>query len=213
MQFRFAKTLTMFTALYFLCSCTTRHQDLLRDRDNEIRNLTSRVAALRAEKDDLERQLTSERTAQKPVAQPENAAFPNQDLQAELGGDASVDYRRGRMSINVEDTVTFDAGSDKLKDSAHKVLKKIATVLKRDYADCRIYVEGHTDNDPIKKTKNLFLDNRELSAKRANAVARYLIEQGVPESQMLIVGYGPIDPIDPKSKDRNRRVSIVPTQR
>ena len=63
MKFRFAKTLVSLVALTLLGSCTTRYQDLLRDRDTEIRNLNGRVSALSAEKDDLERQLANQRDA------------------------------------------------------------------------------------------------------------------------------------------------------
>src|SRR5262249_20378547 len=163
----------------------------------------------RTEKEDLERQLAAEH-AQPNRAQPVEASSvkPN-DLQNELGNEASVSYRNGRLAIGVEDTVTFDSGSDKLKDSAHRVLNKIAGALKQKFASSKIYVEGHTDTDPIQKTKDKFVDLRHLSVMRANAVARYLIEQGVPEDHIVIVGYGPFDPRDPKSKERNRRVEIV----
>ena len=214
MKFRFAKTLVSLVALTLLGSCTTRYQDLLRDRDTEIRNLNGRVSALSAEKDDLERQLTNQRATPSAPAG-ENADFVNPNtkgLQDELGGDVTVDYRKGRLSIGVDDTVTFDSGSDRLKSSASSVLKKIVTVLRRDYADCKIYVEGHTDTDPIVKTKGKYLDNRELSAKRANAVARFLAEQGVPEDHIVIVGFGQFDPRDSRSKERNRRVEIVPAR-
>lgn len=213
MQFRSLLLVVSFAALSLFGSCTTKYQDLLRDRDSQIRELNGRVAALRAEKDDLERQLTTERAAPRPeVAQPENAAFRSGELQRELGNEASVSYRNGKMAIGVEDSVTFSSGSDSLKDTAHKILNKIASVLKRDFSGCKIYVEGHTDSDPIQKTKDKFTDNRDLSAARANAVARYLISQGVSEQQIVIVGYGQFDPRDPKVKERNRRVEIVPVR-
>jgi len=44
---------------------------------------------------------------------------------------------------------------------------------------------------------------------RADAVARYLIKQGVPESSIVTVGYGQFDPIDANKKTPNRRVEIV----
>jgi chemotaxis protein MotB len=211
MQFRSIKMLVSLAALTLLGGCTSRYQDLLRDRDAEIRNLNGSLASLRAQKDDLERQMASERSAPS-ATEPKNAGFENdtKGLQEELGPDVTVDYRKGRLSLGVDDTVTFDSGSDKLKSSASRVLKSIVTVLKRDYGDCKIYIEGHTDSDPIKKSN--YLDNRELSAKRANAVARFLIEQGMSERNIVIVGYGQFDPRDTKSKERNRRVEIVPAR-
>lgn len=213
MKFRFAKMLVTIVALSVLGSCTSRYQDLLRDRDTEIRNLNGKVSALSAEKDDLERQLAGSRTPSAPSA--ENAGFEppkTEGLQEELGPEATVDYRKGRLSIGVDDTITFDSGSDRLKDTASRVLEKIVTVLRRDFGDCKIYVEGHTDSDPIVKTKGKYVDNRDLSAKRANAVARFLAEKGVPEEHIVIVGYGQFDPRDTRSKARNRRVEIVPAR-
>ena len=212
MRFRPFLAIVPLTAVALLGSCTSRYQDLLRDRDAQIRELNGRVASMRSEKEDLERQLANA-NAQPKTAQPVEASGvkPN-ELQNELGNEASVSYRNGRLAIGVEDTVTFDSGSDKLKDSAHRVLTKIAGVLKQKFANCKIYVEGHTDTDPIQKTKDKFVDLRHLSVMRANAVARYLIEQAVPEDRIVIVGYGPFDPRDPKSKERNRRVEIVPVR-
>ena len=92
-------------------------------------------------------------------------------------------------------------------------LEKIADILKRDFSGRRIYVEGHTDNDPINKTKDKYKDNLDLSAERAGAVARFLIEQGVPARQVSIVGYGQHDPLDAGTKARNRRVEIVPGEK
>ena len=89
------------------------------------------------------------------------------------------------------------------------MLRKVASVLKSQFSGKRYYVEGHTDSDPIVKTKDKYRDNRHLSTERADSVARYLIQQGVPESSIVVVGYGQHDPRDPKTKARNRRVEIV----
>jgi flagellar motor protein MotB len=214
MLFRKITAIVSIAALSLLGSCTSRYQDLLRDRDAQIRELNGRVASLRSEKEDLERQMNERKAAEASMPTKEPVDTSNQkDLQRELGDQVDVNYRNGRLSIGVEDTVTFDSGSDRLKSSSHAVLGKIASVLKRDFSDCKIFVEGHTDSDPIVKTKDKFVDNRDLSASRANAVARYLAEQGVPESRIVIVGYGQFDPKDPKSKQRNRRVEIVPTRK
>ena len=51
MQFRSIKMLVSLVALTLLGSCTSRYQDLLRDRDAEIRNLNGSLASMRAQKD------------------------------------------------------------------------------------------------------------------------------------------------------------------
>jgi outer membrane protein OmpA-like peptidoglycan-associated protein len=49
----------------------------------------------------------------------------------------------------------------------------------------------------------------QLSMERADAVRRYLVQQGVPESAIAVVGYGQHEPRDGGRKERNRRVEIV----
>jgi chemotaxis protein MotB len=94
------------------------------------------------------------------------------------------------------------------------MLRRVADLLRRDYAGRRIYVEGHTDTDPIVKTRGKFRDNMHLSTERADAVAHWLIENGdLPERQIAVVGYGPYDPRESgasaNAKAKNRRVEIV----
>ncbi len=206
----FRKTFLLFAAaaLTLLPSCTGRYQDMLRDKDARIRDLNGEVARLRGENDDLQRRIASAGTVQATPASDRKAGEID-EINRDLDPDAIASYRRGRISIGVEDRVTFDAGSTTLKDSSHKVLRSVAQVLKSKFAGHRFYIEGHTDTDPISKTKDRFRSNRHLSAERADAVASYLIKQGVPESAIVVVGYGQFDPRDPKTKAANRRVEIV----
>ena len=74
-----------------------------------------------------------------------------------------------------------------------------------------IDIVGHTDTDPIKKSK--WKDNWELSAQRSLAVVRYLISKGIPKETILEVGRGESQPVASNStesgKAKNRRVEIV----
>lgn len=194
-------------ALSLSTSCTTRYQDMLRERDERIRELSGDVARLRGENEEFARREVAPAPAA-ATARPESAGLIG-ELQNELGSDADVRYIRGRISIGVDDSVTFDSGSTALKDSSHRVLRNVASVLKSKFAGRRVYIEGHTDTDQIQKTRNKYRSNRHLSSERADAVAAYLIQQGVPESNIVVVGFGQFDPKDPRSKARNRRVEIV----
>ena len=193
--------------------CTAKYQDLLRDRDSQIRDLNGRVAELRAANADLERTSKEAREAGDAgkTAKPAENPSEIERLKKDLDDDGvSVSYRRGRISIGIDNTVTFDSGSTALKTGAHGVLKKVAAVLKRDYAGHRIYIEGHTDDDPIQKTKDRFRSNRHLSMERADSVAAYLIRDcSIPERQIVVVGYGEFDPREASKKAQNRRVEIV----
>ncbi|MCK5944013.1 MAG: OmpA family protein [Planctomycetes bacterium] len=180
---------------------------MLRDRDDRIRALNGDIARLRGENEELQNRL-ARRPVEASTPRTEPSSLLN-ELQNDLGGDADVSYRRGRISIGVNNRVTFDSGSTALKTSAHKVLRNVASALRSKFAGRRFFIEGHTDTDPISKTKDKYSSNRDLSVKRADAVARYLIQQGVPESAIVIVGYGQFDPVNPANKADNRRVEIV----
>ncbi len=91
-----------------------------------------------------------------------------------------------------------------------ELLAQVADAIKANKLK-RILIEGHTDSDPIDKTKDKYRSNRHLSCERADAVARYLIQQGVSETAIVVVGFGQHDPRDSKQKARNRRVEIVLT--
>ncbi len=207
----FRKSLLYLFALVvsLTAGCTTRYQDMLLEKDARIRELSGDVARLRNENEELQRRGGPQQPVQpiNATARPETPTGEIADVQRQVGDGAEVSYRHGRLSIGVDDSVTFDSGSVALKDSSHRTLRNVANVLKNQYSGKRFYIEGHTDSDPIVKSK--WSSNRHLSVMRADAVARYLIEQGVPERNIVVVGYGQYDPKDPKSKARNRRVEIV----
>lgn len=212
---RLRSVLLLLTAcsMLFTGGCATRYQDLLRDRDAEIRDLNAKLANTRSENEDLRRQLDSASVTE-PVAVPASTSDGELASVQDALPDLDVRRNRGRITIGIENTITFDSGSVALKASASSVLRRVAELLQRDYPGRRIYVEGHTDTDPIRRTKGQFRSNRHLSTERADAVARWLVENGsVPERQIAVVGYGPHDPREPGTNDsakaKNRRVEIV----
>jgi outer membrane protein OmpA-like peptidoglycan-associated protein len=209
MKFRKALLILSLVATSLSTSCTTRYQDMLKDRDDQIRSLNGDLARMRGEGEELQNRLNAvPRPVNATTARTEPSSLLN-DLQRDLGSDADVSYRRGRISIGVNNRVTFSSGSNSLKNSSHKVLRGVASVLKSQFSGRRFYVEGHTDTDPIVKTKDKYSSNRDLSMQRADSVAKYLISQGVPESAIVTVGYGQFDPLDRSKKSANRRVEIV----
>ena len=100
-----------------------------------------------------------------------------------------------------------------IKKSVISELDQIASVLLDRYRDKDVSVVGHTDSDPILKTKNLWKDNWQLSSARALAVVRYLVKKGIRASQLGGVAAGEFRPVASNStisgKAKNRRVQIV----
>jgi len=129
------------------------------------------------------------------------------------GYDVAFDAAAGTITVTLPNTILFESGQASLKSATSTELDHILSVIKQKYADKDIDVVGHTDTDPIVKTKDLWADNLELSAQRALSVARYLISHGIPEKQVRAAGCGSARPIASNAtaagKAKNRRVEIV----
>lgn len=103
-----------------------------------------------------------------------------------VGGDADTCERAfGRlMERNV---INFAPGSAAIETSSREILDSLASVALR----CdrfNIEVAGHTDNQGAREL------NMELSQQRADAVADYLVAQGVARARLTARGYGPDRP-------------------
>jgi len=129
------------------------------------------------------------------------------------GYDVAFDAAAGTITVTLPNTILFESGKAALKSTTSTELDHILSVIKQKYADKDIDVVGHTDTDPIVKTKDLWADNLELSAQRALSVARYLISRGIPEKQVRAAACGSARPVASNAsavgKAKNRRVEIV----
>jgi len=123
------------------------------------------------------------------------------------GVDTTYDASAGTVTASLQGDVLFDSGKATLKASAQASLDKIIDAIKKQYPGHRLYVDGHTDTDPITKTRDQWGDNFDLSYFRAKAVADYLTDNGIDSKEVTIRAYGPNDP--KKSKSLSRRVEIV----
>ncbi len=128
------------------------------------------------------------------------------------GYDVAFDPSRGTVTVTLPNSILFDSGKATFKKATSTELDHIRSVLRQDkYAGKQIDVVGHTDTDPIKKSK--WKDNWELSAQRALTVARYLVQRGIAESEIRAVGCGESRPIasnaNSSGRAKNRRVEIV----
>lgn len=126
-------------------------------------------------------------------------------------GDVSIDPSAGTITVTLPNAILFSPGSAMLKKATNVELDHIQSVLEQKYAGKQIDVVGHTDSDPIRKSK--WKDNWELSAQRALTVVRYLVRRGVPEDKIRAAGRGESQPVASNAtasgKARNRRVEIV----
>ena len=131
------------------------------------------------------------------------------------GYDVAFDAQAGTVTVTLPNAILFSPGKASLKKATSTELNHIASVLKEKYSGMEVSVVGHTDSDPIKKSK--WADNWELSAQRALSVLRYLIKKEIPEEKIRAVGRGQSVPIasnaSSSGKAQNRRVEIVVNMR
>ena len=109
------------------------------------------------------------------------------------------------IKLNLPDGVTFDFNKTDVKPQFYPALNTIAGTL-CEYNQTVVEVSGHTDSigtDAI---------NQRISEHRANAVAGYLMGQGVQRERFEIVGMGKRYPIASNDTDAgralNRRVEV-----
>lgn len=110
-------------------------------------------------------------------------------------------------------TLTFSSGNFQLDDQAKNVINREITALAQGFTNAKLRIEGNTDN-----TGNASL-NKSLSAKRAQAVANYLIsEYKMSRNRFIIIGNGSDKPVsgcesnsneDCKSKNRRTDFQFV----
>ena len=128
------------------------------------------------------------------------------ELKAKLQGtQAQVKKEGNALVINLPGGVTFASDSANISSGFYSALNGIAQSL-NNYPETRIQVNGYTDNT------GKDAHNQELSQRRANAVAQYLIGQGVSSSRIIANGFGSSSPIastsTPDGRLQNRRVEI-----
>ena len=104
------------------------------------------------------------------------------------------------------ENLEFETASAKIRPSSYASLIDLARLLKKK-PKWRLLIEGHTDNVGSREY------NIKLSKRRAEAVKKFLMEQGVEGDRIITKGYGPDKPIapndTPEGRQKNRRVEFT----
>ena len=130
-----------------------------------------------------------------------------------FGDDYDVDYdaEKGTLTVTLPNAILFAPGKASLKSAKNTDLNHIIDVIQSKYQGHEVDIVGHTDADPISKSK--WVDNWQLSAERALSVLRYIKSHGIDQAKLRAVACGPARPVDDNStqsgKANNRRVEIV----
>jgi chemotaxis protein MotB len=182
------------------------------DRENqklmEERNRAAQVAL------DWQKRAEQQPTAGRPAAPATGDEIDRKVRELQNAGYTTHRTADGDIEITLASDVTFGSGSDVLAEGAKKSLKALAPKLNGEFAQYMIRVEGHTDNEPLNRTKGKYGDNLGLSTARANSVSRFMQdEMRIDPKRVMSAGRGDQKPIadnrTPAGKAKNRRVEIV----
>ncbi|ASY41273.1 OmpA family protein [Taylorella equigenitalis] len=105
---------------------------------------------------------------------------------------------------NLDLHIVFDSASSDIQPKYNDRLDAFAKYLIESNRTGEI--SGYTDNQGDDES------NKKLSAERANSVRNYLVSKGVPETNIVAVGYGEANPIadnnTPEGRLANRRIEF-----
>lgn len=136
-------------------------------------------------------------------AQPQQSA--RRPVRRPNAGQAAVRRPTGPgQRVNLR--LSFQTGSAELTPGARAQAQVFAqSLLRPQLVNMRFLIEGHTDSVG-QRVRNL-----ELSQKRAQAVADFLINSGVGRERLVVRGYGPDRPMPGtrSTAGENRRVEAV----
>ena len=165
----------------------------------------------------------SERRLKEQLARQEEESFRKAEFELkqaiedipdlkQLAENLIVDRTPEGLRIQIVDQqglAMFPSGSAQMYPHTRNVLKVVSEVIKK--MPQNLSITGHTDSTRFAGGE-LGYTNWELSADRANATRRVLLELGVPPSQLArVVGSADQDPLDKANlaDPKNRRIAIV----
>ena len=128
-----------------------------------------------------------------------------EELEQNIPG-ATVERVGEGIQVTFESGLLFDFDSDVVKPDARANFRSLAASLEK-YPGSDLLILGHTDSVGTAEY------NKELSVRRADAAAEYLVGQGVARTRIVTGGLGEEEPIgsnaDAAGRQRNRRVEVA----
>lgn len=138
-----------------------------------------------------------------------------QALESELKGiGVAVATRGDQLVITLPSARLFGPGQATIKPKAQEPLAKVAKAINAKLPTAIVRIEGHTDNQPIKKSKKRYKSNWELSAARATTVLNFFVKKcHMNPKKVYLAGFGQYHPVasnaTSEGRQKNRRVEIV----
>lgn len=178
-----------------------------RAQEIELGQLRDENTQLRDENDKSNASLTS---AQQRLTELEGENATLKTNPSTGGGSMSGGGGSDRDRVmTVAGDVAFGPGQVTLTAAGKREVDKIVSEISSQYSGHRIEIAGYTDRDPLKKTKDKYTDNENLSAQRALAVERYMNSKGISADQTHVTAYGPANPKGNKKDSRRVEIRVM----
>lgn len=181
---------------------------------NELRSLNRRQAiTIRDQSEEIERLKKHLSSLSDKLKASEEEMNKLRKLAKSIGEGVTVRDTIEGPVILFPEKILFDSGMATIKPNGEKALRKMAEFLSEN-PSISIRIDGHTDTDPIIRTKHLWDSNHHLSAARSLSVFHFLTKsERIAEKRIHVAGFGPNRPIasnsTPAGKKENRRVEFL----
>jgi chemotaxis protein MotB len=190
-----------------------------------LASIEQELAAERKRLDDAQKRL-SDLSSPKHDASGHRSFNPSleafrRDLEAQLARfhvtGVDVDVRTAqdgqqRVALVLQNSFRPGSASLSYNTSATKAVVGLGKLISESYPGSRVVVEGHTDADPIVKSKGKWDSNDALSLARAEEVKKMLRQSGASDRSVSAVGMGSRQLVargaSERAKAQNRRVEI-----
>jgi chemotaxis protein MotB len=120
-----------------------------------------------------------------------------------LGGSVSVQNNIEGVLISLSEKLIFVPGTAQLQPDGYPVLNMIVQMLLP--LDNEIRIVGHTDDTPPVDPK--YTNNWELSVGRAQMIADFFQQAGIPPERVMVSGRGQFKPIFPNDSPEHRALN------
>ena len=147
-------------------------------------------------------------------AQNQQLQQQNSALQSQVAADkAQICRLQGAIKYTVNSDLLFPSGAWQMSNRGQQIIANMATKLAPSQQN-KILVSGYTDNQPVGPAlqRQGVTSNQDLSQKRAENVAQFLVAQGLNPDLVSAQGFGDTDPVapnnTPQGRAQNRRVVL-----
>lgn len=198
---------TLAVVVIALTGCADPKDAKIADLQQQNALLHDQLAAAEMAKEDA---IHNGETARQRAVELERSLQAAQQQQSARPAGGGWNAVPGGAKLEIAGNLLFDSGKSELRPDARRILDRVVSDIRQQYPDKDIFVFGHTDSEPIKKSN--WKDNYQLSTERALTVVRYLQSKGVSGSRLVACGCGEHRPEVPNrtnaAKAKNRRVEI-----